>query len=171
LDFGFWIVTKNESSYCLSYRFIWQLKLLWLCKKSKIGNLKSKIGKVNLVVKIATHYQKAMQTLPKERRYETLSYLPPLTDAQIAKQIQYILNQGYIPAIEFNETSEPTELYWTMWKLPLFGAKSTQEVLGEVQACRSQFNTSYIRVVGFDNIKQCQILSFLVHKPNKPNRY
>jgi ribulose-bisphosphate carboxylase small chain len=96
-----------------------------------------------------------MQTLPKERRYETLSYLPPLTDAQI----------------EFNETSEPTELYWTMWKLPLFGAKSTQEVLSEVQGCRSQFNTSYIRVVGFDNIKQCQVLSFLVHKPNKPNRY
>ncbi|MBN3963111.1 MULTISPECIES: ribulose bisphosphate carboxylase small subunit [unclassified Nostoc] len=112
-----------------------------------------------------------MQTLPKERRYETLSYLPPLTDAQIAKQIQYILNQGYIPAIEFNETSEPTELYWTLWKLPLFGAKSTQEVLSEVQGCRSQFNTSYIRVVGFDNIKQCQILSFIVHKPNKANRY
>ncbi|MEH2454192.1 ribulose bisphosphate carboxylase small subunit [Nostoc sp.] len=112
-----------------------------------------------------------MQTLPKERRYETLSYLPPLSDAQIAKQIQYILNQGFIPAIEFNETSEPTELYWTMWKLPLFGAQSTQEVLSEVQGCRSQFNTSYIRVVGFDNIKQCQILSFLVHRPNKPHKY
>ncbi len=68
-----------------------------------------------------------MQTLPKERRYETLSYLPPLSDAQIAKQIQYILNQGYIPAIEFNEISEPTEFYWTLWKLPLFGAKSTQK--------------------------------------------
>ena len=55
-----------------------------------------------------------MQTLPKERRYETLSYLPPLSDAQIAKQVQYIITQGFIPAIEFNETSEPTELYWTM---------------------------------------------------------
>jgi len=97
-----------------------------------------------------------MQTLPKERRYETLSYLPPLSDAQIAKQIQYILNQGYIPAIEFNEISEPTEFYWTLWKLPLFGAKSTQVVLNEVQSCRSQFSNSYIRVVGFDNIKQYQ---------------
>ncbi|MCC5640110.1 ribulose bisphosphate carboxylase small subunit [Nostoc sp. CHAB 5844] len=108
-----------------------------------------------------------MQTLPKERRYETLSYLPPLNDAQIEKQIQYILNQGYIPAIEFNETSEPTEFYWTLWKLPLFGAKSTREVLSEVQSCRSQYPTNYIRVVGFDNIKQCQILSFIVHKPNR----
>ncbi|MEO1378105.1 MAG: ribulose bisphosphate carboxylase small subunit, partial [Cyanobacteria bacterium J06635_10] len=46
-----------------------------------------------------------MQTLPKERRYETLSYLPPLTDQQITRQIQYVLDQGYFPAIEFNETS------------------------------------------------------------------
>lgn len=111
-----------------------------------------------------------MQTLPKERRYETLSYLPPLSDAQIAKQVQYILDQGYIPAIEFNEKSEPKEFYWTMWKLPLFNARSTQEVLSEVQACRSQFSTSFVRVVGFDNIKQCQILSFIVHKPSQ-SRY
>jgi ribulose-bisphosphate carboxylase small chain len=106
-----------------------------------------------------------MQTLPKQRRFETLSYLPPLSDAQISKQIQYILNQGYIPAIEFNDHSEPTESYWTLWKLPLFGARSTQEVLSEVQSCRSQYSDHYIRVVGFDNIKQCQILSFIVHKP------
>ncbi|MBA3922323.1 MAG: ribulose bisphosphate carboxylase small subunit [Nostocaceae cyanobacterium] len=106
-----------------------------------------------------------MQTLSKERHYETLSYLPPLTDAQISKQIQYILNQGYIPAVEFNETSEPTTFYWTLWKLPLFGASSTQEVLNEIQACRSQYNNCFVRVVGFDNIKQCQVLSFIVHKP------
>ena len=111
-----------------------------------------------------------MQTLPKERRYETLSYLPPLSDAQIAKQIQYILDQGYIPAIEFNENSEPTVYYWTLWKLPLFDAGSVQEVLGEVKACRSEYSHCFIRVVGFDNIKQCQVLSFIVHKPNQ-SRY
>lgn len=106
-----------------------------------------------------------MKTLPKERRYETLSYLPALTDAQISRQIQYIIEKGYIPAIEFNEISDPTEFYWTMWKLPLFGARSTQEVLSEIQACRSEYSSCFIRVVGFDNIKQCQILSFIVHKP------
>jgi ribulose-bisphosphate carboxylase small chain len=106
-----------------------------------------------------------MKTLPKERRYETLSYLPPLTDQQIAKQIQYILDMGYFPAIEFNETSEPTVYYWTMWKLPLFNATSVQEVLNEVNECRNEYRDCYIRVVGFDNIKQCQVLSFIVHKP------
>ena len=108
-----------------------------------------------------------MQTLPKERRYETLSYLPPLSDTQITKQIQYVLDQGYFPAIEFNEDSEPTQYYWTMWKLPLFNANSTQEVLREVQECRSQYPNCFIRIVGFDNIKQCQRLSFIVHKPNR----
>ncbi|MGF1500116.1 MAG: ribulose bisphosphate carboxylase small subunit [Elainellaceae cyanobacterium] len=106
-----------------------------------------------------------MKTLPKERRYETLSYLPPLTDQQIAKQIQYILDMGFIPAVEFNETSEPTVYYWTMWKLPLFRATAVQDVLNEINECRNEYRDCFIRVVGFDNIKQCQVLSFIVHKP------
>lgn len=111
-----------------------------------------------------------MQTLPKERRYETLSYLPPLSDDQINRQLEYILDNGFIPAIEFNETSDPTESYWTLWKLPLFKATNTNDILRELQECRSDHRNCFIRVVGFDNIKQCQILSFIVHKPNS-NRY
>jgi ribulose-bisphosphate carboxylase small chain len=112
-----------------------------------------------------------MKTLPKERRYETFSYLPPLTDAQIARQIQYTLDQGYFPCIEFNDDSAAEIRYWTMWKLPLFNATSPQEVLNEVQQCRSEFPTSFIRVVAFDNIKQCQVMSFIVHKPGSNNNY
>jgi ribulose-bisphosphate carboxylase small chain len=108
-----------------------------------------------------------MQTLPKIRRYETLSYLPALSDDQISRQVQYILDKGYIPGVEFSENSEPTQSYWTMWKLPLFNASTTSDVLSEVRSCRSEYNHCYIRVVGFDNIKQCQVLSFIVHKPNK----
>jgi ribulose-bisphosphate carboxylase small chain len=111
-----------------------------------------------------------MQTLPKERRFETLSYLPPLTDSQIVKQVQYILDQGFIPAVEFSESSEPTHHYWTLWKLPLFKARTTQEVMAEVDACRSDYRDSFIRVVGFDNVKQCQVLSFIIHKPNANSR-
>ena len=112
-----------------------------------------------------------MKTLPKERRFENLSYLPPLTDAQIAKQLQYILDNGFFPAIEFNETSEPEVYYWTMWKLPLFNATSPNDVLREVNECRSAYPDCYIRVVGFDNIKQCQVQSFIVHKPDSGNAF
>ncbi len=108
-----------------------------------------------------------MRTLPIERRYETLSYLPPLTDQQIVKQIQYMISQGYIPAIEFSEDSAPEQHYWTMWKLPLFNCNSPQEVLNEVRECRQEYSNSFIRVAGFDNIKQCQTISFIVYKPNR----
>ncbi len=106
-----------------------------------------------------------MKTLPKEPRYETLSYLPPLTDQQIAKQIDYMLDQGYIPAVEFEENPTPDLHHWTLWKLPLFQARNAQDVLNEVRECRSEYSNSYIRVVGFDNIKQCQTVSFIVYKP------
>ena len=106
-----------------------------------------------------------MQTLPKERRYETLSYLPPLTDQQIAKQIQYMLEQGFIPAIEFQNDPLPSDHHWTLWKLPFFGGASAQQILSEVRECKSQFSDCYIRVIGFDNIKQCQTMSFIVYKP------
>ncbi len=59
-----------------------------------------------------------MKTLPKQRRYETFSYLPPLTDAQISKQIQYILDKGYIPAVEFNEPLRRKTLL-TLWNSPI----------------------------------------------------
>jgi ribulose-bisphosphate carboxylase small chain len=112
-----------------------------------------------------------MKTLPKERRYETFSYLPPLSDSQIARQIQYTIDQGFHPAVEFNEDSNAETYYWTLWKLPLFGISTPQEVLNEVQQCRSEYPACYIRVVAFDNIKQCQVMSFIVHKPNQTNGY
>ena len=107
-----------------------------------------------------------MKTLPKEKRYETLSYLPPLSDTQIVKQIEYMLEQGYIPGVEFEENPKPEDHHWTLWKLPLFDAASSNDVLNEVRECRSEYSNCYIRVVGFDNIKQCQTVSFIVHKPN-----
>lgn len=108
-----------------------------------------------------------MKTLPKEKRYETLSYLPPMTDQQIVRQVQFLLDQGFIPGVEFEENPNPETHFWTMWKLPLFGANSAQEVLNEVRECRSEYSNAYIRVIGFDNIKQCQTMSFIVHKPNQ----
>jgi ribulose-bisphosphate carboxylase small chain len=108
-----------------------------------------------------------MKTFPIELRYETLSFLPPLSDQQIVRQIQYMLEQGFIPGVEFSESSAAEMHYWTMWKLPLFNCTSTQEVLNEVRECRTEYPNSYIKVVGFDNIKQCQTVSFIVHKPTR----
>lgn len=37
------------------------------------------------------------------RFFETFSYLPPLSDAEIAKQVDYIVNNGFIACLEFAE--------------------------------------------------------------------
>merc|ERR1711970_943017 len=42
-----------------------------------------------------------MQVLKPEKRYECLSYLPPLSDDEISRQIDYLVSNGWAPCIEF----------------------------------------------------------------------
>jgi ribulose-bisphosphate carboxylase small chain len=109
-------------------------------------------------------------------KFETLSFLPPLTDDQIAKQIDYMLRNGWIPTIEFDKSGVVSQTalklpgyydgrYWSMWKLPLFGAKDSSQVLSEINEAQKAYPESFIRVIGFDNVRQVQIVSFIVKKP------
>ena len=38
-------------------------------------------------------------------KFETFSYLPPLTDDQIAKQVDYMIKEKLIPGLEFDVVS------------------------------------------------------------------
>jgi ribulose-bisphosphate carboxylase small chain len=38
-------------------------------------------------------------------KFETVSYLPDLTDDQIAKQVDYMIRQNLIPCLEFDVVS------------------------------------------------------------------
>ena len=40
---------------------------------------------------------------PASRKFETFSYLPPMTDAEIRKQVEYLVKKGWNPAIEHTE--------------------------------------------------------------------
>ncbi|KAK3236583.1 hypothetical protein CYMTET_53284 [Cymbomonas tetramitiformis] len=116
--------------------------------------------------------------------FETLSFLPPLSDAEVAKQIDYIVGRGWCPCIEFSETETALTLdhgsdgivspascgyyanrYWPMWKLPMFGCNDPNQVLAEIAACKQAFPDAYIRVCGFDSVKQVQSTAMLVHRP------
>eukprot|EP00244_Chara_vulgaris_P011845 TRINITY_DN5_c1_g1_i11.p1 TRINITY_DN5_c1_g1~~TRINITY_DN5_c1_g1_i11.p1 ORF type:complete len:188 (-),score=33.50 TRINITY_DN5_c1_g1_i11:450-1013(-) len=110
------------------------------------------------------------------KKFETLSYLPQLTDVQIAKQIQYLINNGWIPTIEFDEEGYISRTngswpgyydgrYWVMWKLPMFGCNDPSQVLSEIQQCKTEYPNAFIRVIGFDNTRQVQCASFIVAKP------
>jgi ribulose-bisphosphate carboxylase small chain len=115
------------------------------------------------------------------KKFETLSYLPPLSDAQILRQVEYLLYKGWSPCIEFdkegiihNENARSPGYYdgryWTMWKLPLFGCRDSSQVLKEVAECKRAFPGCYIRVLGFDRIRQVQAASFIAFKPTPSDR-
>jgi ribulose-bisphosphate carboxylase small chain len=99
------------------------------------------------------------------RRYGTFSYLPPFSDDELVRQVDAILRQGLVPAIEHTERPDPRDAYWNMWKLPLFEARSGQEVLAELQACRRAHPSSFVKLNGYDPTRQGQAASFVVHRP------
>ncbi|CAN1227222.1 Ribulose bisphosphate carboxylase small subunit, chloroplastic [Linum perenne] len=35
------------------------------------------------------------------KKYETLSYLPPLSEESLAKEVDYLLRMGWVPCLEF----------------------------------------------------------------------
>merc|ERR1711871_1565973 len=93
-----------------------------------------------------------MQVLKPEKRYECLSYLPPPSDDEISRQIDYLVGNGWAPCIEFasQEEADTNQLffagpalyenrYWTMGKLPMFGCQSGDEVLAEIQNCQDEY--------------------------------
>ena len=118
----------------------------------------------------------------RARRYfETFSYLPPLTDAEILKQVQYLLKIGASPCVEFAfpDTSYAAAAYttgvdssassgysinryWSMWKLPMYGATDADQVLAECKKCAKAFPGAFVRLCGFDSTKQAR------HRPTGP---
>lgn len=98
------------------------------------------------------------------RRYGTFSYLPPLSRAQVRRQVQHIVASGWIPAVEHAAPSLGPAEYWSMWKLPLFGVQDADVVLGELDACHHAHPGHLVRVLGYDPIRQTQGLTFVTHR-------
>ncbi|GAB4853563.1 hypothetical protein Ancab_017754 [Ancistrocladus abbreviatus] len=123
-----------------------------------------------------THCMKTWNPM-NNKKFETLSYLPPLSDDSIAKQIDYMLSKGWIPCLEFDEVGhmhrENSRMpgyydrrYWTLWKLPMFGCNDSSHVLDEIRECRKTYPNAYIRCLAFDSSHhQGQSMAFLVHRP------
>ncbi|WP_214429811.1 ribulose-1,5-bisphosphate carboxylase small subunit [Escherichia coli] len=111
------------------------------------------------------------------KKFETLSYLPTLSTESLAKEINYLIIKGWIPCIEFsvgggyvtrdNHRSPGyyDGRYWTMWKLPMYGCTDPTQVLAEVEENKKEYPDAYIRIIGFDNVRQVQCISFIAYKP------
>lgn len=97
-------------------------------------------------------------------KYETFSYLPPLSAEEIREQIKYIVNQGWNPAVEHVEPQRSFNHYWYMWKLPMFGEQSVDRILTELEACHREHPGHHVRLIGYDNYSQCQGTAFVVYR-------
>jgi len=98
---------------------------------------------------------------------ETFSYLPTFTMEQIEKQIQYFLDNDWVVGIEYTSQPDPALAFWDWWKLPLFNTRSVDEIMSEIETCKSKNPESYVRLTSYDNIRQTQVMSFVVHRPER----
>lgn len=98
----------------------------------------------------------------------TFSYLPELTDEEISKQIQYALDQGWAPAVEFTDDPHPRNVLWELWGLPMFDTADASAALHEVNECRKVYPEHYIKVSCYDARygRQTTALSFIVNRPS-----
>jgi ribulose-bisphosphate carboxylase small chain len=101
---------------------------------------------------------------PASRRFETFSYLPPMSAAQIRAQVEYIVRQGWNPAVEHTEPVHIMSSYWYMWKLPMFGETDIDRILAEVDACHKAHPEHHVRLIGYDNLRQSQGASMVVYR-------
>ena len=97
----------------------------------------------------------------------TFSFLPDLTDAEIALQIEYALKNGWAVAVEHTDEPHPRNVYWEMWAMPMFDLKDAAGAMMEVNACRKAFPSHYIKVNAFDSTQgwESTRLSFIVNRP------
>merc|ERR1712159_720869 len=106
------------------------------------------------------------------KKYETLSYLPQLSNDDIRKQIDYMIRNSWTPCLEFTDDGDiylNTRMgpgyydnrYWSLYKLPMFGCTDSAEVIREIESCKREFPNSKIRVLGFDSIRQVQTTGFI----------
>jgi ribulose-bisphosphate carboxylase small chain len=97
------------------------------------------------------------------------SYLPDLTDEQIAAQIAYALRKGWSIMVEHTDDPHPRNGLWEMWAQPLFdlGEHEVEEAMREVRAAREAFPHGYVKVVCYDRSlgRQTTALSFIVGRP------
>lgn len=101
---------------------------------------------------------------PESRKLGTFSYLPQLTDAELRKQVEYIISKGWNPGIEHTEPENAMANYWYMWKLPMFGETDVDAVFKEIEACKTVNPKNHVRLIGYDNFKQTQGTAMLVHR-------
>ncbi len=92
------------------------------------------------------------------------SYLPDLTDLQIARQVRYCVDRGWAVSLEFTDDPHPRNTYWEMWETPMFDLKAPDPVMAELAKCRKACGDRYIRLSAFDSSPGWEFDPALLHR-------
>ena len=109
-------------------------------------------------------YNSSLSDAAQSRKYETFSYLPPLSAESARAQIQYIVDKGWNPGIEHTEPENAISNYWYMWKLPMFGETDVDVIMAEIEAYHKAHPNNHVRLMGFDNFAQSAGTAMVVHR-------
>lgn len=95
------------------------------------------------------------------------SFLPDLTDEQIAAQIRYAVGNGWAVNIEYTDDPHPRNTYWEMFGIPLFDLRDPAGIMAQLDECRKTFPRHYIRLTAFDSTRGWETprMSFIVNRP------
>ena len=100
----------------------------------------------------------------------TFSFLPDLSDEQIAAQIAYALRNGWSISVEHTDDPHPRNALWEMWGQPLFDLARARRRGRHATRCasaREAYPHAYVKVVCYDRSlgRQTTALSFIVGRP------
>src|SRR5262245_2971472 len=96
------------------------------------------------------------------RRLGTFSYLPPLSPEQTRAQVTNIVGRGLMPWIEFATDPGPRDHLWNLWRLPMSGDPTVEDVLAEVEACAAANPGAHVRLIGYEARTQNRAVDFVV---------
>ena len=101
---------------------------------------------------------------PQSLKFGTFSYLPDVRASSVRKQVEYAVERGWTCAVEHVEPERAGEDYWYLWKLPMFGERDVDTIMSELAECRNAHPDDHVRIIGYDNKRQTQGLSMVVHR-------
>jgi ribulose-bisphosphate carboxylase small chain len=95
------------------------------------------------------------------------SFLPDLTEDQIAKQVQYALDKGWPISLEYTDDPHPRNTYWEMHGLPMFDVKDAAGIMGSVREAIAAHPNEYVKLNAYDASRgrQTTAMSFIIHRP------
>lgn len=109
-------------------------------------------------------------------RFETFSFLPPLSQTQAEAQITHALKSEWAPLIEYAEAPNSADFYWRQW--PIQPAKinattgkpeapSAAHIANQIESCARRNPYAFIRFSAYSPQTRQTALAFIAKTPQE----